>query len=95
MYFSIKEVHLYIENMNREVIGRLTARTGQSWKMGLLIDAREDHYFNEKYVFVALSIAAARDKVNKWSVQWVRFNRFVSRLETKLADKRLRFLLLT
>jgi len=91
VYFSIKEVHLYIENMNREVIGRLTGEDRPKLEDGTLIDAREDHYFDEKCVFVAPSTAAATKATNgPFNGE---FNRFVSRLETKLADKRLRFLL--
>lgn len=31
VYFSIKEVYNYIENLNREVIGRLVGKINQSW----------------------------------------------------------------
>lgn len=91
VYFSIKEVYRFIENMNREVIGRLTGEDRPKLADGTLIDAREDYYFDKKCVFVAPSTAAATKATNgPFNGE---FNRFVSRLETKLADKRLRFLL--
>lgn len=91
VYFSIKEVYRYIENMNREVIGRLTGEDRPKLEDGTLIDAREEHYFDKKCVFVSPSTAATTKATNGPFTG--EFNRFVSRLETKLADKRLRFLL--
>ncbi|MBX9894221.1 MAG: ATP-binding protein [Nitrosomonas sp.] len=91
VYFSIKEVYRYIENMNREVIGRLTGEDRPKLEDGTLIDARENYYFDKKCVFVATSTATATRATNgPFNGE---FNRFVSRLETKLSDKRLRFLL--
>lgn len=90
-YFSIKEVYNYIENINREVIGRLPGEDKPKLADGKLIDAREDYYFDNKCDFVAQSSAGATKATNgPFNGE---FNRFVSRLETKLADKRLRFLL--
>lgn len=91
VYFSIKEVYCYIENMNREVIGRLMGEDRPKLEDGTLIDMREDYYFDKRCVFVAPSTAAATKATNgPFNGE---FNRFVSRLETKLGDKRLRFLL--
>ena len=91
VYFSIKEVYRFIENINREVIGRLAGEDRPKLEDGKLIDAREDYYFDKKCIFVAPSTAAATKATNgPFNGE---FNRFVSRLETKLADKRLRFLL--
>ena len=91
VYFSIKEVYRYIENMNREVIGRLTGEDRPKLEDGTLIDVREDYYFDERCVFVAPSTAVATKATNgPFNGE---FNRFISRLETKLGDKRLRFLL--
>ncbi|PTB82445.1 ATPase, partial [Methylophaga nitratireducenticrescens] len=47
VYFSIKEVCCYIENMNREVIGRLKGEDKPKLEDGTLINAREDFYFDE------------------------------------------------
>jgi Predicted ATPase len=91
VYFSIEEVYSYIENMNREVIGRQTGEDKPKLEDGTLVERREDHYFDKRCIFVAPSTAAAAKATNgPFNGE---FNRFVSRLETKLADKRLRFLL--
>lgn len=91
VYFSISEVYRYIENMNREVIGRLAGENKPKLEDGTLVEKREDYYFDQQCAFVAPSTAAATKATNgPFNGE---FNRFVSRLETKLADKRLRFLL--
>jgi DNA helicase HerA-like ATPase len=91
VYFSIMEVYRYIENMNREVIGRLAVENKPKLEDGTLVEKRENHYFDQQCAFVALSTATATKATNgPFNGE---FNRFVSRLETKLADKRLRFLL--
>jgi DNA helicase HerA-like ATPase len=91
VYFSITEVYRYIENTNREVIGRLAGENKPKLEDGTLVEDRKDHYFDQQCTFVAQSTAAAtKATVGPFNGE---FNRFVSRLETKLADKRLRFLL--
>lgn len=90
VYFSIKEVYLFIENLNREVIGRLPGEDKPKLLTGNLVFDRRV-YFNQVHDFVASSSAAATKATNgPFNGE---FNRFVSRLEAKLADKRLRFLL--
>ncbi len=91
VYFSIQEVYRYIENMNREIIGRLEGENNPKLSDGTLVDDRKDHYFDKLCTFVPQSTAGASKATNgPFNGE---FNRFVSRLETKLADKRLRFLL--
>lgn len=90
VYFSITEVYQYIENMNREVIGRLENENLPKLTDGTLVNDRKS-YFNKAYSFVINSTGKA-DKATNGPFNG-EFNRFVSRLETKLADKRLRFLL--
>jgi DNA helicase HerA-like ATPase len=91
VYFSIEEVHRYIENMNREIIGRLEGENRPKLADGTLVDDRRDYYFEKLCTFVPQSTAAVTKATNgPFNGE---FNRFVSRLETKLADKRLRFLL--
>lgn len=91
VYFSITEVYRYIENTNREVIGRLDGENKPKLSDGTLIDDRKKHYFDKVCEFVSPSQAnASKATVGPFNGE---FNRFVSRLETKLADKRLRFLL--
>lgn len=91
VYFSIEEVYRYIENMNREIIGRLEGENRPKLADRTLVDDRKDHYFDKLCTFVPQSTANATKATNgPFNGE---FNRFVSRLETKLADKRLRFLL--
>jgi len=90
VYFSVEEVFQYIENMNREVIGRLENENLPKLADGTLVKDRTI-YFDKTYTFVTQSAAKA-DKATNGPFSG-EFNRFVSRLETKLADKRLRFLL--
>ncbi|CNF14517.1 ATP-binding protein [Yersinia frederiksenii] len=90
VYFSIREVHNFIENLNREVIGRLPGEDKPKLANGNLVPDRKI-YFDKIHDFVANSSAAAIKATNgPFNGE---FNRFVSRLEAKLADKRLRFLL--
>ncbi len=91
VYFSIEEVYRYIENMNREIIGRLDGENRPKLADGSLVDDRKNHYFEKLCTFVPQSTANATKATNgPFNGE---FNRFASRLETKLADKRLRFLL--
>ena len=91
VYFSITEVYQYIDNMNREVIGRLAGENKPKLEDGTLVEDRKHHYFDQQCTFVAQSNTGATKATNGPFAG--EFNRFVSRLETKLADKRLRFLL--
>ncbi len=90
VYFSITEVYQYIENMNREVIGRLENENRPKLADGTLVSDRRI-YFDAAVSFAIASTSKA-DKATNGPFNG-EFNRFVSRLETKLADKRLRFLL--
>lgn len=92
LYFNIKEVYRYICNMNREVIGK-TADDNNRPKLsnGDLINCRENYYFEEILDFVETSNAKdTKASVGPFNGE---FNRFCSRLETKLSDDRLSFLL--
>lgn len=92
VYFSITEVYNFIENMNREVIGRLPGEDRPKLANGDLVSDR-NIYFEKVHDFITTSSAAASKATNgPFNGE---FNRFVSRLETKLTDKRLRFLLNT
>lgn len=91
IYFSIREVYNYIENMNREVIGRLTGEDRPKLADNTLVKERKDVYFDKVHAFVATSTAGDKKATNgPFNGE---FNRFTSRLETKLSDRRLRFLL--
>ncbi|QDT85599.1 ATP-binding protein [Gimesia chilikensis] len=91
VYFSIEEVYNYIENMNREIIGRLDGEHKPKLKDGTLVEERKEFYFDQICDFVTPSQGKA-DKATNGPFNG-EFNRFISRLETKLSDKRLRFLL--
>lgn len=91
VYFSIREVYNYIENMNREVIGRLEGEDKPKLLDGTLVTERKAYYFDKICSFVTSSTANATKATNgPFNGE---FNRFASRLEAKLTDKRLRFLL--
>ena len=91
VYFSIQEVYNYIENMNREVIGRLDGEDKPKLSDGTLVTDRKDFYFEKICSFVVSSTANATKATNgPFNGE---FNRFTSRLEAKLNDKRLNFLL--
>lgn len=90
VFFSIKEVYNFIENLNREVIGRLPGEDKPKLSDGKLV-ADRSVYFDKIHDFVPNSTSKeARATNGPFNGE---FNRFVSRLEAKLADKRLRFLL--
>ncbi len=90
VYFSIKEVYFFIENLNREIISRLPGEEKPKLADGKLVEDRVI-YFDKIHDFVANSTAAA-SKATSGPFNG-EFNRFASRLEAKLRDKRLRFLL--
>jgi len=91
VYFSIREVYHYIENMNREVISRLEGEDKPKLVDGTLVNSRKDNYFDKILSFVPPSTANATKATNgPFNGE---FNRFASRLEAKLTDKRLNFLL--
>ncbi|WP_324020972.1 ATP-binding protein [Aeromonas caviae] len=90
VYFSIKEVYYFIENLNREVIGRLAGEDKPKLADGKLVTDR-NIYFDKIHDFIANSTAALTRATNgPFNGE---FNRFTSRLEAKLGDRRLRFLL--
>lgn len=90
VYFSIDEVQNYIENLNKEVIGREENEGKPKLACGRLV-ADSNIYFDDLYDFVSSSQGKGKKATN--GPFYGEFNRFVSRLETRLADKRLDFLL--
>lgn len=91
VFFNIFEVCNYIENMNREIIGKKEGENLPKLIDGKLVNERKELYFEKVYDFVPQSTSAASKASN--GPFYGEFNRFVSRLETKLSDKRLNFLL--
>jgi len=91
VYFSIKEVCNYIENVNREVISRLPGENVPKLEDGTLVTERKAHYFDRVHEFVANSSSTASRATNgPFNGE---FNRFLSRLETTINDTRLEFLM--
>lgn len=95
VYFNIEEVYNYISNMNEEVISKIADQE----QLPKIID-EENHqveihdrvrYFEKKYKFIPTSTAAASKASNgPFNGE---FNRFLSRLENKINDRRLGFLM--
>jgi len=92
VYFSIEEVYNYIWNLNNEVVSKLANENCPKLSDGQLItDLEKSVYFNDKLDFVVNSTAAATKASN--GAFYGEFNRFLSRLETKLSDSRLSFII--
>ncbi len=91
VYFDILEVYRYIKNKNSEVINKndtlphLPKRSD-----GTIINDAENVYLNEDVSFAATS--TAKDSKASNGPYNGEFERFVTRLETKLSDKRLKFI---
>jgi DNA helicase HerA-like ATPase len=90
-YFSISEVVNYIDNFDREVIGRKEGEGKPKLICGSLVENQDEEYFDSRLTFVANSTAKDTKATN--GPFYGEFNRFISRLETRLSDDRLRFLL--
>jgi len=90
VYFSIDEVVTYLENMNAEVIGKLTNEGKPKLADGTLVIDRDTHYFETVQNFVLSSTAAATKASN--GPFHGEFDRLILRLRTRLVDPRLRFL---
>ncbi|MBQ8790875.1 MAG: ATP-binding protein [Ruminiclostridium sp.] len=91
VYFDISEVYRYIKNKNSEVINKndtlphLPKRSD-----GTIISDADNVYLNEDVTFAATS-TAKESKTSNGPYNG-EFERFVTRLETKLSDKRLKFI---
>jgi DNA helicase HerA-like ATPase len=90
-YFDIKEVYNYIFNLNNEVINK---KEGEA-QLPKLLDGSlvtdKNTYFEKIYDFAASS--NSKDSKANNGPFYGDFDRFISRLDTKLNDKRLEFLL--
>lgn len=91
VFFSIKEVYNYIFNINNEVINKREGEEQLPRLMNQTLIKNKVVYFDEKYDFTSSSTSKA-DKASIGAFNG-EFDRFLSRLETKLTDKRLDFLL--
>lgn len=90
IYFSIDQVVTYLENMNIEVIGKLSNEGLPKLEDGTLVTDRDALYFDAVQSFTVSSTATATKASNgPFNGE---FDRFIMRLKTKLEDPRLRFL---
>lgn len=91
VYFDINEVYQYIKNKNNEVINKTDSQPHLPKKSdGSIIENADFVYLDEDIVFAATS--SAKDSKATNGPYNGEFERFITRLETKLSDKRLKFI---
>ena len=90
-YFSMNEVITFIDNVDREIIGKLDNEGKPKKKDGTLIETIELEYFDTRIIFTPQS-TTKESKASNGPFNG-EFTRFVSRLETKMRDERLSFIL--
>ncbi len=91
VYFDIQEVYRYIKNKNNEVINKKENEPQKPKRAdNTLIENPEETYLTEVVSFAVTSTAAATKASN--GPYTGDFERFLTRLETKLSDKRLKFI---
>lgn len=91
VYFDISEVYRYIKNKNSEVINKTETLPHLPKRSdGTIINDADNVYLNEDVTFAATS--TAKDSKASNGPYNGEFERFVTRLETKLSDKRLKFI---
>ncbi|NFR24835.1 ATP-binding protein [Clostridium sporogenes] len=95
VYFNINEVYNYICNMNEEVINKVADEdqlpkiVEENKSTRFIKDKKE--YFLKRYSFIPNSTSKA-DKASKGAFNG-EFNRFIARLDNKINDRRLEFLM--
>lgn len=90
VFFDINEVVNYIKNMNNEVLSKVSESMNRP-KLSNSSFVDRESYFDEVFEFAESSSAKA-DKASSGPFKG-EFDRFILRLETRLNDKRLSFLL--
>lgn len=91
VYFDIKEVYCYMKNKNNEVINKNDKLPHLPKKSdGTVIQNADSVYLEEEIDFSATS--SAKDTKATNGPYNGEFDRFITRLETKLSDKRLKFI---
>lgn len=90
VYFDIKEVYNFIYNLNNEVVSKLDGEYGKpKLKNGKFIENVKE-YLDDTYDFVPNS-TSKENKAGNGAFNG-EFERFLTRIETKLNDKRLEFI---
>lgn len=91
VYFDINEVYRYIRNKNNEVINKNDSLPHLPKRSdGTIIENADEIYLTEDVIFAATSTSKEMKASN--GPYNGEFERFITRLETKLADKRLKFI---
>ena len=91
VYFDIKDVYRYIKNKNSEVINKNDSQPHRpKLADGTILDNADNRYLDEIFSFATSS--TAKDTKASNGPYTGDFERFLTRLETKLADKRLKFI---
>ncbi len=91
VYFDIWEVYRYIKNKNNEVVNKNESLPHLPKRNdGTVIENADEVYLSEEVAFCATSTAKdTKANIGPYNGE---FERFITRLETKLSDKRLRFI---
>ena len=91
VYFDIYEVYRYIKNKNSEVVNKNETMPHLPKRNdGSVIENADQIYLTEEVLFAATS--TAKDTKASNGPYNGEFERFITRLETKLSDKRLKFI---
>lgn len=91
LYFSLREVITYLRNLNQEMVGKGEGENARpKLTSGDLIDERFPRYFDEPQSFALPSQGKAKVVNGPFHGE---FDRFLMRLEAKMNDDRLSFLL--
>ncbi|MBN1326732.1 MAG: ATP-binding protein [Candidatus Cloacimonetes bacterium] len=90
IYFNINEVRNYMDNLNNEVIGKLDWENQPKLEDGTLVMDRKKIYFEKGHIFAHTSENEATKAVP--GPFHGEFDKFILNLDTKLQDKRLKFL---
>lgn len=92
-YFDLAEVLTYISNQNSEIIYKGTSGEPHVPKLadGTLVADPSEYYFDRLHTFIATASQGANKAVN--GPFYGQLSRFVMRLEARLDDERLGFLL--
>ncbi len=90
IYFDIREVQNYLENLNNEIMGKLEWESKPKLEDGALVLDRNKIYFDKIHAFVHTSDDPSNKAVE--GPFYGEFDKFLMNLETKIKDKRLKFL---
>jgi DNA helicase HerA-like ATPase len=90
VYFSLREVITYLSNLNREVIGREPGEGEPKYADGTLVKDRATEYFVHHDFVSSSTKSGSTAKNGPFNGE---FDRFLMRLDSRISDTRLDFLL--